>query len=367
MKARVGILTMHRVVNYGSALQAYATQHIVESMGYDSEIIDYEYPNVFQYERGEMPPRYGWKSRLAKAFGLSARWRKANKFETFRKEHLIMSGYYASPDGIKAAPPRYDIYMTGSDQVWNPTCGGLVDKLNPCYYLAFAHSNQYKKVAYASSLGSYRFNEEERVHVKKWLDDYHHLSTRELAGAEHLKEILGKDVKVVLDPTLLLDSEQWREVSRPTRVKGKYVLVYYIDEIAECVEYAREVADKNEWKVVMMSNTSSRFPGVDQNIPFCGPAQFLWLFDHAEYVVTNSFHGTAFAVNFNRPFISVIKRNSPQRAQTLLASVGLPERLLTDIAQVAELPNEIDWNTANIKLETLRKDSTKYLINAIEN
>lgn len=354
---KIGIITIHSDLNYGAALQAFALNQYLRDQGYNSHIINYikipNHPRVYPF-----PKNIAYKLMNIPRF---YRYRK------FLKDSITKKEWHSVDELMNGFNEPFDVLISGSDQVWNPTCGGLVDKLNPCYYLAFAHSNQYKKVAYASSLGSYRFNEEERVHVKKWLDDYHHLSTRELAGAEHLKEILGKDVKVVLDPTLLLDSEQWREVSRPTRVKGKYVLVYYIDEIAECVEYAREVADKNEWKVVMMSNTSSRFPGVDQNIPFCGPAQFLWLFDHAEYVVTNSFHGTAFAVNFNRPFISVIKRNSPQRAQTLLASVGLPERLLTDIAQVAELPNEIDWNTANIKLETLRKDSTKYLINAIEN
>lgn len=89
-------------------------------------------------------------------------------------------------------------------------------------------------------------------------------------------------------------------MSKPVLIKTKYVLVYYIDEIAECVEYARNIADRLGLNVIMMSNTFRRFPGVDKNIPFCGPAQFLWLFDHAEYIVTNSFHGTAFAVNFNK-------------------------------------------------------------------
>lgn len=355
-KKKIGIITIHSDLNYGAALQAYALNQYLRNQGYDSEIINYiKIPNH--------PRQYPFPKNIA--YWLMNRPRFL-RYRKFLKSSVTAKEWHSVEELMNGFNEPFDVLISGSDQVWNPTCGGLVDKLNPCYYLAFAQSGQYKKVAYASSLGSYRFNAEERVHVKEWLDDYHHLSTRESSGAEHLKEILGQEVKVVLDPTLLLDSEQWRKASRPVRVKSKYVLVYYIDEIAECVEYARKVADKHDWKVVMMSNTFNRFPGVDQNIPFCGPAQFLWLFGHAEYVVTNSFHGTAFSVNFNRPFISVIKRNSPQRAQTLLAGVGLPERLLTDVAQVNGLPDEIDWNATNAKLDALRRDSMEYLINAIK-
>lgn len=356
-KKKIGIITIHSDLNYGAALQAYALNQYLRNQGYDSKIINYiKIPNH--------PRQYPFPKNIAYWLMNKPRFIRYRKF---LKSSVTAKEWHSVDELTNNFNEPFDVLISGSDQVWNPTCGGLVDKLNPCYYLAFAQSDKYKKVAYASSLGSYRFNAEERVHVKKWLDDYHHLSTRESAGAEHLKEILGKEVKVVLDPTLLLNRNQWQEASCSVSVKGKYVLVYYIDEIAECVEYARKVADKQGWKVVMMSNTYNRFPGVDQNIPFCGPAQFLWLFDHADYVVTNSFHGTAFAVNFNRPFISVIKRNSPQRAQTLLNNVGLSERLLTDISQVDKLPNKIDWASVNAKLNNLRSDSKEYLINAIEN
>lgn len=90
------------------------------------------------------------------------------------------------------------------------------------------------------------------------------------------------------------------------------------------------------------------------------------MFDHAEYICTNSFHGTAFAVNFNKNFISVIKRNSPQRAQTLLNNVDLPERLLSNLCDIDKLSNQIDFSVVNEKLDALRKDSTEYLLNAIE-
>lgn len=356
---KIGIITIHSDLNYGAALQAFALNQYLRNCGYSSEVINYvKIPNH--------PREYPFPKNIA--YWLMNRPRFV-RYRKFLKSSVSAKSWNSVNELMNGFNEPYDVTISGSDQVWNPTCGGLIDKINPCYYLAFADGRKYKKVAYASSLGSYRYNGEEKKILTPWFNDYAHLSTREQSGKEHLESFLDREIKVVLDPTLLLNRIEWMKVASPvSKMKNKnFVLVYYIDEIAECVEYARKVADKHGWKVAMMSNMVRKFPGVDINIPFCGPAQFLWLFANAQYVCTNSFHGTAFSVNFNKPFISVIKRNSPQRAQTLLANVGLPERLLTDITQVDTLPEVINWDMANRKLEELRKDSSDYLLNAIDN
>lgn len=354
---KIGIITIHSDLNYGAALQAYALNTFLRKTGYNSDIIDYRkipnHPRIYPF-----PKNIAYK---LINFPRLYRYRKFLRNSISKKRYNTLEELMNHFDG------QYDVIISGSDQVWNPTCGGLIDKLNPAYYLAFATRDKYKKIAYASSVGSYVFQDKEIPYIKKWLGEYSHLSTREIAGAEQLKKILERELKVVLDPTLLLNQEQWSHASKKVNIKDKYVLVYYIDEIAEVVAYARKIADKNGWKVAMMTNTSNLFPGVDINIPFCGPAEFLWLFGHAEYIATNSFHGTAFAVNFQKDFVSVIKRNSPQRAQTLLSNIGLPERLLTDINDVDKLPAHIDYTEPTKKLELLRADSINYLLNAIEN
>lgn len=355
---KIGIITIHSDLNYGAALQAYALNQFLIDRGYNSEIINYiKIPNH--------PRHYPFPVNIA--YWLMNRPRY-NRYRKFLKASISAKTWNSVDELMHGFEEPYDVLISGSDQVWNPTCGGLVDKLNPCYYLAFADGRKYKKIAYASSLGSYRFNKEEINSVGKWLGEFEHLSTRELEGKEHLESFLNHEVKVVLDPTLLLNRKEWLKVATPvSKLKNEnFVLVYYIDEIAECVEYARKVADKHGWKVAMMTNTARRFPGVDINIPFCGPAEFLWLFDNAQFVCTNSFHGTAFSVNFNKNFISIIKRNSPQRARTLLQNVGLAERLLTDIEQVTSLSQNIEWSAVNEKLLQLRMDSIEYLINAVE-
>lgn len=116
----LGILTMHRVVNYGSALQAYATQRVIENMGYTCEIIDYMYPNAFQYQRGTSYTPITFKSKVSKFFGLNPYWRKVNKFEKFYRDYFHLSPKYNCPEEINTNPPIYRAYITGSDQVWNP-------------------------------------------------------------------------------------------------------------------------------------------------------------------------------------------------------------------------------------------------------
>lgn len=355
---KIGIITIHSDLNYGAALQAYALNQFLRNKGYESEIINYiKIPNH--------PRKYPFPINIAYWLMNKPRFIRYRKF---LKNSISKNKWCSVNDLMTHFNEPYDILISGSDQVWNPTCGGLIDKLNPCYYLAFTDNPKYKKIAYASSIGSYRFNDQEKPLVKKWLESYNHLSTREQAGKEHLESFINKNIKVVLDPTLLLNKETWLNVAHRVNKmdKKKYVLVYYIDEIAECVEYARIIANKYGWKVAMMSNTSKKFPGVDINIPFCGPAQFLWLFANATYIVTNSFHGTAFAVNFNKDFISVIKRNSPQRAQTLLKNVGLYDRLLTNINELDNIPLKVDFKEANEKLNALRDNSISYLLNSIE-
>lgn len=351
---KVGIITIHSDLNYGAFLQAFALTSFLRDNGYSAKIIDYrKIPNS--------PRIYKFPLNIAyKLYNLPRLYR-------YRKfiEPLLSKTRYNSLSELNSFNEDFNVLISGSDQIWNPICGGL-NKLNPAYFLAFASNLKYKKISYGSSIGSYIYNEQERVYVKKWLDEYTHLSTRETSGAMQLESFLDKRVKVVLDPTLLLTKDKWLKYASKVQIHDDYVLVYYIDELDEVVDYARIVADKYGLKVALITNMSRNHPKVDIKIPHCGPAQFLWLFANATYIVTNSFHGTAFAVNFNKDFVSVIKRNSPQRAQTLLNNVGLSNRLLTTIDELDNLSYHVDFNDANKKLNALREDSISYLLNAIE-
>ncbi len=352
---KIGVITIHSDLNYGAFLQAFATVAFLRGKGYDTQIIDYrKIPNS--------PRNYKFPINIIyKIYHLPRLWR----YRSFIKP-MVSHVRYNNLEELDKFNEDYDILISGSDQIWNPYCGGFVNKLNPAYYLAFASNKRYKKIAYGSSVGSHVFDETEKVKVKQWLNEYSALSTRELAGAEQLESFLGRKVKVVLDPSLLLNKQEWLKFAASIKIKEKFVLVYYIDDLEEVVGFARKIADRHGYKVALITNMPMKPKGVDILIPHCGPAQFLGLFDKASYVVTNSFHGTAFAVNFNKDFLSVLKRNSPQRQQTLLTNVNLLERLVSSLENVDHLTEHIDWEQPNGLLDKLRKDSENYLINAIE-
>ena len=353
---KIGVITIHSDLNYGAFLQAFSLVTFLRKKGYQANLIDYR-------KNPNSPRKYRFPINIAYyLYGLLRLYR----YRRFIKPVVSGVRYNDLTSIMEHFKEDYEVLISGSDQIWNPVCGGLVNKLNPAYFLAFADKSRYKKISYASSLGSYKYNKEEQEQVKKWLDDFSAISTRETAGAKQLESFLCKPVKVVLDPSLLLNHDEWMNYAAKIDVKEKYVLVYYIDELEEVVQFARKVADKYGYKVALISNMRAKPRGVDIKIPHCGPAQFLWLFDHASYVVTNSFHGTAFSVNFNKNFISVIKRNSPQRQQTLLSNLALSERLLTNIDQIDSLNEHVDWEKPNELQNALRNDSINYLIDAIE-
>lgn len=351
---KIGIITIHSDLNYGAFLQAFALTTFLNNNSYYTRIIDYRKipnsPRVYKFP----------KSIIYKIYNLPRLYR----YRRFIAP-LLSTKRYSSLEELQSFNEKFDILISGSDQIWNPVCGGL-NKINPAYFLVFASKDKYKKISYGSSIGSYVYDEIEKLQVRKWLNDYSHVSTRELSGAIQLESIISKSVKVVLDPTLLLNKNSWLQYSSSVKIRSKYVLVYYIDELDEVVSYARIIADKLGLKVALITNMPKRHSKVDINIPHCGPAQFLWLFANASYIVTNSFHGTAFAVNFNKDFVSVIKRNSPQRAQTLLKNVGLYDRLLTNINELDRISLNVDFKEANMKLDILRDDSISYLLNSIE-
>lgn len=351
---KIGIITIHSDLNYGAFLQAFALTTFLNNNSYYTRIIDYRKipnsPRIYKFP----------KNIIYKIYNLPRLFR----YRRFIAP-LLSNKRYNSLEELQSFNEEFDILISGSDQIWNPVCGGL-NRINPAYFLAFASKDKYKKISYGSSVGSYIYDENEKKQVRKWLNEYSHISTRESSGAIQLESIINKPVKVVLDPTLLLNKDGWLQYASSVKIKSKYVLVYYIDELDEVVSYARIIADKFGLKVALITNMAKRHSKVDINIPHCGPAQFLWLFANATYIVTNSFHGTAFAVNFNKDFVSVIKRNSPQRAQTLLKNVGLYERLLTNIDELDNIPLNVDFKEANIKLDMLRNDSISYLLNSIE-
>lgn len=370
-KMKIGILTIHNVINYGAALQAYALLKVLRDKytqdNLQIEIIDYN-PGSFTGVKGcfNLINIKDIKSFLIELESLILfhQFNKVEKsFRRFIQGKNNLSAYAAVKNDISN---DYDILISGSDQIWNP---GVTGGLDEAFYLNFPQIPSVKKVAYASSFGGAKFKDEQLRKVINYLKDFDFLSCREKDGKEYIEEITGRDCEHVLDPSLLLDKNDWganiENVS--SKIKNisdkKYLLIYRLSNSGLIYSCANEIAKKYGLKIYEIGRKLRKEKCVDKVLKSVTPEEFLYLFKNAEYIVTNSFHGTAFSINFSKNFYSVLPPGRTSRITSLAAVLGLEERIATNT--VSDI-KDIDYNCVNVKLSELREQSKKYLFESID-
>lgn len=318
---------MHKVRNFGSALQAYGLQTALEKLGHEATLIDYKYPNATNK-----------KTRNVKAFvrdflnevGLLKFFNpEVKRFgEFYRFFHLTKK--YRSPAALKQHTPQFDVYMTGSDQVWNPrhTNGDTT------FLLDFAPSKA-RKVSYAASFATKTLDAATSRSFTPLLKEYHSVGIREQNGKELYEKLTGKKATVVLDPSLLLNQKEWESVVQSEKnpwSEQDYVLAYFLSYAYNPFPYAFKVADyvaKKLGKKLICLCLETNIADYQKNLPNAeliqkvGPIQFIQLFSKASFIVTTSFHGTAFGANFNKPLLSIVNPTSEDdRQSSFLRSIG---------------------------------------------
>ena len=336
---RVGILTMHRVLNHGSALQAYALQKKVSDMGYTCELIDYIYP----YKLRQSPLKLLFTSVFAfirDACVGFAQTRKRKKFKTFYKDNFVLTPETYDRQGIVDNPPMFDLYLSGSDQVWNPRFIG--DDVN--FMLAFTPDNALR-MSYASSFATRTIEPEKKELFSKYLSRYDAISVRESSGVHLVKELTGKDAVLCCDPTLLLGKNEWDRIAGQSsyRIKEKYILVHVLFYMFDPYPYIYDIVEKVQKElgykaIYLVGRTQDAFRPNSTLIKSAGPADFAYLFKNAGFVITSSFHGTAFALINDKPLLGVVdtKSNQDSRIQSLLESVSA-HRCILDYKGTVEL------------------------------
>lgn len=380
MTKKIGIVTILKVNNYGAELQAYATQKALRLMGYDAEIIDYLFYKNPRHKRTKASAptsKMSIKKHLQELlFPIVVRWKtrrfreaqevRSGKFEQFHAENTRQSECYDTLDKLMAAQLDYDVLISGSDQVWNP---GIYSNLDP-YLLRFGTDGM-KRVAYASSFGVSSLPDDVKEYYKTALQKYSSISVREDKAVDLVKGISGRDAQLVLDPTLLLNKKQWLEVAKP--VNGlpivPYILIYELSAIPYIKQVAKFISKQTGMPIVRIcQNATIEDPEKDIiNIIDAGPAEFLYLFDKAGIVVTNSFHGTAFSINFSKQFYTVIPngKSNNSRQKSILKLMDCEDRILTEDSPMPEF-KILDIIQVEMKLESERKKSLNYLKNAID-
>lgn len=369
----IGIITIHKINNYGSVLQAYALQKVCEDLGYKVEIIDYAFPNKFHQNNkystasDTQPNEPKWiKALFAKAL---VRQHKGIRLFIDKYQNLSSNKYHKVED-FTANPPAYDVYITGSDQLWSPRhCNG-----DPAFMLYFAPDNALK-ISYAASIGSNAIPEELKNAYIGLLSRYKHISVRENTGADVIRSLINKKATVVLDPTLLLNKDEWNKIATPKRlVKKKYILCYFLNYTFNAFPYvdelARDMQKQTGYEIVRVARPPHKLSFINTTYQIgASPEEFLALVRDAEIVLTTSFHGTAFAVNYGKPVFTVVQdRNaSDSRQVSLMHNLGLDKQVLS-IKDKFPTASDANYNVDNEQtvLNRLRLDSKLYLEKALK-
>lgn len=360
----IKIITRHGPSNYGSLLQSIATIKIIERLGHKCEIIDYQRDD----ERGmkaivaALHKKEEWNNNLMKkllyiAIRYPIEFNAQRKFDRMRKSYLTMTPRYSSLDELKTL--KADIFMTGSDQVWGPV---LTQKYDEAYFLGFAGIKA-KKVAYAASFGKTDFNSDIILQYKEMLSRYDAIAVREDSAVELLNRWNINCLGQVLDPTLMLTGNEWENYIKKD-IKGKYVLVYQLHNNHVLSEYAKRFAEHTGLPLMRVSPSFHQIRRGGKFIYLPDLADFLSYIKNATYFITDSFHGTAFALNFNKQFVEVLPNNSTgSRNQSILKLTGLSDRIVTDYNDFTLAEKTIDYKKVNAVLDEERVKSMRILNN----
>ncbi|MCI8269574.1 MAG: polysaccharide pyruvyl transferase family protein [Lachnospiraceae bacterium] len=360
---KIAIITRHAITNYGSLLQAFATQKVIENLGHSCEIIDYiRFDELYsQHEKTLLKHKKEWNSNLVKKFiYLMLRQPESiaagRRFEKEQHRYLNLTRRYNDPEELKKDTPIADVYMTGSDQVWGPIENGEYDD---SYCLSFV-KDESKKIAYAASFGRTEITSKLKDYYKKWLCRYQYIAVRE-DSAVHILEDIGIHAYQVLDPTLLMTINEWKKYMEPIK-HSKYVLVYQLHNDKKLGKYAQKVAEAKRLPLVRISSSFHQFTREGKFVWCPTAGQFLSYIKNADCMITDSFHGTAFAINFNTPFVEVLPNNNTgTRNMSILKLLGLSDQVLKDDDNLTLAFKEIDFTIPNYKLEQYRAESIRIL------
>ena len=363
----VGIVTMHCVVNHGSALQTWATQEIIRRLGYDAWIINYRYPNASH-------PKHRNRLKQVPQFFLHLlqgfpQQRKKRIYEKFWKENFRLTKPYPSKESIMSDPPLFDVYVAGSDQIWNPqhTNG------DGTYFLDFVPEGR-KKISYASSLSRSTLEPGYERNVARWLSSFSAISVREENGVKIIDRFLPGKAVVTLDPTLLLTRSDYQPLINKSTYKTEepfilvYCLKYMYNPYPYVTHFIEEAARQTGMKVICVDFTALQKIHARSVYNFrdgLGPSEFLWLFANASMVITTSFHGTAFALNFGKSVYSIVKDKDfgDDRMKSILNLCGVPERAIPMGTQGVRFSTNIDNAKVQSNLGKMRNFSINFLKN----
>lgn len=362
-------LTTYDVYNYGASLQAYALQQYLISQGLESELINYQ-PEYLRrkYDYKWVNPESAMSRfrvtrvayRILKYLQRQTTMGRKKAFDKFHKEYLKQTKRYLTHEELAKEPPLADIYIVGSDQIWNTFYETGRDG---AFYLDFVKTGI--KASYSASFSYTEISNEWKERIAWWLKDFKKLAVREYHGVDILKD-LDFEGDWVLDPVFLLPIERWKEIMTPVENKEPYLLVYDFENNKEIERFCKEYAKKKGLKIYSINDTYPRLYA-NKNFSSAGPREFVSLIYNCDAFVSNSFHGTAFSIIFGKP-VFVFNRNRHKvnsRMESLTKMFGLEDCIVPegfDLKKYAEM--KFDYSKIDeIRITELKKSKT--ILNSI--
>jgi coenzyme F420-reducing hydrogenase beta subunit len=321
-KVKIGVITFQRALNYGALLQAYALQQFLTKEGYDPNLIDY-YPTTFKNERKLI--NFSSLGQLTKSLIKFPMYKKkVDAFNRFLKKCNITKIYRSSIE-LEKLNKEYDLFISGSDQVWN-------SKWNfndPNYFLSFADVD--KRYSYAASIGNNMMSDIQEEIIKEKLNSFSKISLREESTSKWLKDILpNNDIETNIDPTLLLSKDEWLKITLKNKEKP-YLLIYMLENNGDLLDFAKKEAKRRNINIIQIKDV---FKNEDPEIKFASCIsieRFVTLFANADFIVTNSFHGLAFSTIMEKDFVLAMQKahNAPnERLSSFIEKFSLQNHLL---------------------------------------
>lgn len=361
-------ITCHDVNNYGASLQAFALLKFLTASGYDAEIIDYkpDYLSPFgyyplTYVSGKFDkPILRWVYILLKLPKRIPAVKRKKAYDRFNATHFKLTSRYCSYRELYDNPPSADVYIAGSDQIWNTLFPNGKD---PAFYLDFGGKDT-RRISYAASFATDDIAADTIDFVKEKLSNLDAVSIREKTSLPLLKKLGCSSGVDVCDPVFLLGKDEWEHEASHSKVKSrsKYILVYLTDESPVIESIALDMKSETGWKIYVVGAYKCKW--ADRNFNTSGPEDFVQLISKASFVISNSFHATAFSLIFRRPFCVVNRKEHINiRMKSLLDGLGIGERLIDKFSE--KILNPIDYGRLDPIVSEWAVSSKKWLASNI--
>lgn len=367
---KIRTITCHDVYNLGASLQAYALQHYLESKGHDVQIIHYKPEYLSRHHKLSLvanpvfdKPIIKQLYLLAKLPGRLLALRSKKVFDAFTAKYLNLTQRYNSYEELKADAPQADCYIAGSDQIWNTL---FPNGRDAAFYMDFG-ATEVKRMSYAASFATPSIAPEYRDFVSEKLKGIDAISIRERISLPLLAELGRKDGVAVCDPVFLLDKEEWNETLQGEEgligVPEKYVLVYLTDKGPQIEQIAQQIKQQTGWKICSVGSIKAGC--ADKTFTNAGPLDFVRLIRDAQFVISNSFHATAFSLIMGTKFCVVNRADAiNERMKSILEDYGLSNRLVSQYSD--DLLQDLDLNALNARRKEIVDDSKEWLDNQLE-